>query len=93
MMIIEIKNVKDCKNKAWGNFMIKNKGKMLITISIKRNKLLAEYASTLLHEMLHAWVTILRANGIKVNNIKEHRFIYAVERKVLNELKRLGRLK
>lgn len=92
-MIIEIKNVKDCKNKAWGNFSIKGHEKMLITISLKRNKFVADYASTVLHEMLHAWVTILRAQGVKVTNLKEHRFIYAVERKILAELKFLRRAK
>lgn len=92
-MIIEIKNVKDCKNKAWGNFIIKGKEKMLITVSIKRNRFLADYASTVLHELLHAWVTILRVQGVKVTNLKEHRFIYAVERKILAELKLLRRVK
>lgn len=90
-MIIEIKNVKDCRNKAWGNFAIKGSEKMLITISIKRNKYIADYASTVLHELLHAWVTILRAQGVRVTNLREHRFIYAVERKILNELKLLRR--
>jgi hypothetical protein len=92
-MILEIKNVKECKNKAWGNFTILGKEKMLITISLKCNKYLADYASTILHEMLHAWVTILRVNGVRVTNLKEHRFIYAVERKILAELKFLRRAK
>lgn len=92
-MIIEIKNVKDCKNKAFGNFIIKGKEKMLITVSIKRNKFLADYASTVLHELLHAWTTILRVQGVKITNLREHRFIYAVERKILAELKLLRRIK
>jgi len=92
-MIIEIKNVKECRNKAFGNFIIKGNEKVLITVSLKRNKFVSEYCSTLLHEMLHAWVTILRAQGLRVTNIKEHRFIYAVERKILNELKYLKRRK
>lgn len=88
-MILEIKNVKDCRNKAMGNFIIKGNEKAIITISLKRNKTVAEYCSTLLHEMLHAWVTIFRAQGVKITNLKEHKFIYAVEGKIVKELKLL----
>lgn len=92
-MIIEIKNVKECRNKAFGNFVIKGHEKVLITVSLKKNVTVAEYCSTLLHEMLHAWVTILRAQGVRTSNMREHRFIYAVERKILNELRYLKRRK
>ena len=92
-MIIEIKNVRECKNKAFGNFFVKSKGKMLITISQKKNDNVAEYASTILHEMLHAWVTVLRLQGFKVTGVKEHRFIYAVERRVLELLHLIKRRK
>jgi len=88
-MILEIKNVKKCKNRAMGNFVIVGNERAVITISLTANKTISEYSSTLLHEMLHAWVTLLRAQGIKATNYKEHHFIYAVEQKILKEIKRL----
>jgi hypothetical protein len=88
-MILEIKNVKKCKNGAMGNFIILGNEKARITISLKENKTVSDYGSTLLHEMLHCWVTLLRAQGIRPTNYKEHHFIYAVEKKILKEVRKL----
>lgn len=82
-MIVEIKNVRDCRNKAHGNFIIRGHDKALITISLKRNTTLAEWGSTLLHELLHLWTTLMRYNGLRVSDRQEHKFIYAVEDAVL----------
>lgn len=82
-MKLEIKNVKDCRNKADGNFIIRGRNSALITISVKRNKTLAAWGSTLLHEMLHLWTTLMRQNGLRVSDRREHRFIYATEQAVL----------
>lgn len=83
-MILEIKNVKKCRNGAWGNFFIRGRNSALITISLDRNRKLSEWGATLLHEMLHLWTTLMRKNGLRVTNRREHRFINATETAVLN---------
>lgn len=78
-MLVRILEVRACRNKASGNFLLRGRGSALITISQKLNVLVAEYGCTLLHELLHLWVTMLRLKGFRVSDMKEHRFIYAVE--------------
>lgn len=78
-MLVNIKEVKKCRNGAFGNFLMRGAGYALITVSLKLNDTVAEYAATVLHELLHLWVTIMRLKGFRVSNVKEHKFIYAVE--------------
>lgn len=87
-MLLEVKKVKDTRNKAMGNFILYGRHKAQITISLKRNTLLAEYMVTLLHELLHFWTTMVRKEGFKTTDKKEHQFIYAVEEAILIEMKR-----
>lgn len=82
-MLVNIKEVKKCRNGAYGNFLMRGAGYALITISMKLNDTVAEYSATILHELLHLWVTLLRLKGFRVTNVKEHKFIYAVEKIVL----------
>lgn len=82
-MLIEIKDVKRCRNGAYGNFVCRSQNNALITISLKLNDTVAEYSATVFHELMHLWVTILRTKGFRCTNIKEHRFINAAEEKVL----------
>ena len=88
VMLVNIKEVKKCRNGAYGNFLMRGAGYSLITISMKLNDTVAEYASTILHELLHLWVTLLRLKGFRVTNKKEHKFIYAVEQVVLEMAKK-----
>lgn len=83
-MILEIKKVKQCRNKAYGNFKILGREKARITISLKKNKDMAEYAATLLHEMLHCYTTLLRVEGYKVTDKTEHKWIQACEDVVIH---------
>lgn len=92
-MILEIKKVKRCRNGAYGNFLLQGRTRALITVSLKLNQLLAEYGATLLHELLHFWMTMMRREGFKMNDRREHQFIYAVEKKIINEMKKYGRKK
>lgn len=92
-MRIDLKEVKRCRNGAYGNFLLRGAKSILITISLALNKRLDEYAATVLHELLHLWVTILRLKGFRTTNIKEHKFIYAVERVVLRMARRYLRRK
>lgn len=87
-MKLEIKNVQRCRNGAMGNFLLRGHESALITLSLKLNPTLADWGSTLLHELLHLWTTLMRQNGFKVSNGKEHRFIYAVERAILNVMRK-----
>lgn len=82
-MKLEIKNVKRSRNGASGNFYLRGRESALITISLEQNCTLAEWGSTLLHELLHLWVTLMQHNGLKVTDKREHIFIYAVEKKIL----------
>lgn len=81
-MKLLIKNVKKCRNGAMGNFLLRGHESALITVSLKLNPTLAEWGATLLHELLHLWTTLMRRNGLRVSDSREHRFIYAVEREI-----------
>ena len=87
-MKVEIKAVKKCRNKAFGNFLVRGHESALITVSLDKNRTIAEYGATILHELLHLWLTILRQKKFKCTNNKEHRFIYAVEREIYKLAKR-----
>lgn len=88
-MILEIKKVRECKNGAYGNFIILGHQKARITISMKKNSRLSDYISTLLHEMLHAYATLLRAEGMRVDNKREHRWIEACENSILTLMQKM----
>lgn len=87
-MRLEIKEVKKCRNGAFGNFLLKGRQSAIITISLKKNDTVAEYSATIFHELMHFWITILRSKGFRCSNIKEHRFIYAAEDFVLKMAKK-----
>lgn len=87
-MLVNIKDVKKCRNGAYGNFLMRGAGSALITVSLNLNNTVAEYAATVLHELLHLWVTILRLKGFRVTNTREHRFIYAAEKHIITMAKK-----
>lgn len=78
-MLAEIKDVKQCKNKALGNCILRRRDRVLITISLKGNERLAEYLSTLGHEMAHLFFTLARKKGLRITDRLEHKVIYALE--------------
>lgn len=87
-MIVRINKVKACRNKAYGNFLLRGHESALITISLKLNPMLAEYGATLLHELLHLWITMMRREGFRGSDKKEHEFIYEVEDQIVRIMKR-----
>lgn len=87
-MRVEIKEVKQCRNRAFGNFLLRGQQSALITVSLKKNDTVAEYSATVFHELMHLWVTIMRSKGFRCTNIKEHDFIYAAEDHVLRMAKK-----
>lgn len=88
-MRLDIRKVKECKNGAFGNFIIRNKESALITISIRKNPTVAEYAATLLHEMLHCYTSLLRAEGFKLTDKNEHKYIEASEVAVVSAMRKI----
>jgi len=91
-MWVEIIEVLKSKNGAMGNFYSAGRGKykhFKVSISLHHNRTLADYSLTLLHELLHLWVLLLRLKGFRVRNMTEHRFINAVEDKLLTQIKYL----
>jgi len=87
-MQVTIKEVGSCRNKAYGNFLLRGHKSALITVSRKLNTTVAEYSATVLHELLHLWVTLVRLKGFRTTNIREHKFIYGVEDVVLKMAKK-----
>lgn len=87
-MLINLKEVEKCRNGAYGNFLLRGAGTALITVSRKLNPTIDTYGATVLHELLHLWVTILRLKGFRVTDVKEHRFIYGVERAIFSQMKK-----
>lgn len=79
-MMLEIKTVKKCKpDDAYGTFAITGPERAIITISTTRNRTISDYAATLLHELLHCYIALLKSNGFKVGAKKEHVWIEACE--------------
>ncbi len=87
-MKLEIREVKACKNKAYGNYLLRGHNTALITVSLKLNRTLADYSATTLHELLHLWTTLIRKKGFKVTNAKEHDFIYGAEAAIIKVMQK-----
>ena len=66
-------------------------GDSLIEISEKKNPTVDLFAITLLHEMLHVWLEILKRNGASIDLRKDHKFITAVENSICELSKLLKR--
>ncbi len=81
-MIIKIRHVEKLGS-SYGESEFVSRNKMLITIARQRNRRLATYSATLLHELLHVWVWVLEINGFEVDDKTEHKFIEAVEQAVV----------
>ena len=88
-MNIKIKLVKECSKKEYGTCEVVDSNNILIEVSKKKNSKMNQYFVTLLHELIHAWVFIMKANGIKMSDRKEHRWIYSVEAVIIKALEYL----
>ena len=58
-------------------------GDVLIEISEKKNPTIDLFSITLLHEMLHVWLELLKRNGATIDLRKDHKFIRAVEESIV----------
>lgn len=90
-MLIKIKFVDDCRNKAYGTTEVIDNNTILIEISRTKNVKHGEFFVTMLHELLHAWMFILKANGIHMSKGREHKWIYIVQNSIVEALGKLKR--
>lgn len=74
-MKLVIKTVRSYRNGDSGRFYPSG----LITIARDKNGNLAEFGVTLLHELLHFWIQVLRVKGAEISEANEHRFIDKLE--------------
>lgn len=75
-MIIEIRNVKNIKDGSYGTTTFQSKYRALIKVAESKNTTIDEWSNTVLHELLHVWIALLKANGAKIDRRFEHRYIY-----------------
>lgn len=80
-MKINIKMVKSLDGK-YGQTSCDGKTFLIELAKDKTEDNLQEFMLTLLHEFLHIWGAIAKANKADIDRRQEHRFIYAVERSV-----------
>lgn len=88
IMIVKVRHVEKLRS-LYGECAFVSKNKTIITIARQRNKRLATYSATLLHELLHVWIRVMELNGFKVDDDTEHDFIDAVEQAVLRLFKQV----
>ncbi len=81
-MTIKIRHVEKLRS-LYGECSFTSRNKTVITIARSRNRRLATYGATLLHELLHAWIRALEMSGFEIDDEIEHKFIYAVEQAVV----------
>lgn len=87
-MNIKIRHVEKIKG-SYGETGFPSPHRAIITINRQLNKSLSSYASTMLHELLHVWIRILALKGFEIDDETEHTFIYAAEKAVLTEFKKV----
>lgn len=87
-MRLEIKEVRSCRQGAYGYFKILGSRRARIAISIEKNRTLNQYAETLLHELLHFYTAILKAEGFHVGPRKEHKWIESCELTIIHQMQR-----
>lgn len=87
-MRLEIKGVRYCRQGEYGYFKILGSQRACIAISLKENTTLNQYAETLLHELLHFYIALLKVEGFNVGSRNEHKWIEACELMVIDQMKR-----
>ncbi len=80
--------IADDGDECFGNTVFVTNRRIVIRMSRRLNKTVAQYAATLLHELLHVWIHVLGLMGFPVKNDPEERFVYAAERAVLKEFRK-----
>jgi len=83
---IEVKIVDSLPEGDCGYCVTRSKklDKYEIAISRKAHKTVADFGSTMLHELLHLWVYFLNVYGYRVKLAAEHKWIRAVETVIIH---------
>ncbi len=68
---------------VFGLTTFKSKRTVEIQIADDLNDSVGQFAITLLHEFLHVWLSVLKANGAYIDSRKEHSYIRMVEDTVI----------
>lgn len=87
-MKLEIRGVRKCRQDEFGYFKILGAQRAYIAISLEKNNTVNQYAETLLHELLHFYVALLKVEGFQVGQRREHKWIEACELTVVDQMKR-----
>ena len=90
-MKININFVDECSKGEYGTCQITNRDTINIEISRALNQDQSQFFVTLLHELLHAWLFVMKANDIKISIGREHKWIYSVQAVVFEALKLLNK--
>ncbi len=90
-MKINIRFIDKCPKNVYGTTEILNNKTILINISRLKNQNKSEFFVTMLHELLHAWMFILKANDIHMSPRTEHKWIYLVQNSVVRALNKIKR--
>lgn len=85
-MLVNLKLVPKCPKGHRGEFIVRGNSRCEILISREHNDNVGEFAATLLHELLHLWITILQSHGLSKGIRKEHKYIDGILPYILRKL-------
>lgn len=84
------KRVRLANRECYGLTSIKNRHRIDIYIS-ETCKDMSVFAVTLFHELLHAWIEIIKSGGATIDVRRSHTFIYHMEKLLGRSIKLLQR--
>lgn len=90
-MIIEIKLSKRVrlKNRECYGLTVFKKKKINIYVS-ETCRDITQFSLTLIHELLHVWLEVIKLNGAKIDLRKSHKFIFLMESNIIKALKTIS---
>lgn len=88
---IHIRLVPYLKDLSYGCFEGKprKEGEYEIKIAANKHRLMATFLATLIHELLHFIVHLMRKAGQRITDKQEHAFIYAAEGRIYKSMRLL----
>lgn len=84
ILIKQPKRVRLDNYECYGVTRFLSPSKYVVYVGKNKNREPGQYAITLLHELLHVWVDLIKRNGFPIDLRKEHPYIYAVEKAVMS---------
>lgn len=86
-MRLDIREILYHRDGSYGKYWPMSRRRACITLSRKENTTVNWYALTLIHELLHFWVAMIKTKGAKIDRRKEHKFINHLEKDVIKALR------